>query len=346
MQVKTNNLKNCKFIKTILMLLVILGHACAFWSGEWFTGNPVRSSYGLKILNMWLSSFDIFAFTLVSGYIFAYKVIGGGYDHYTSFLKNKAKRLLVPYWFVMIIWVAPISAYFFKWDMAYLFKKYFLCIDPSQLWFLWMLFGVFALVWPMRKRMMETPIFGWGISVVFYALGIVGSELLPNIFCIWTTFEYVVFFYLGMKIRFEEENGRKSIADLLPFWGWVLIDLALFASVVYVEQQSGTIWTILSIGLNFLLNAVGAVMAWVILQRLAELVNWGGNRGFSTLASYSMPMYLFHQQIIYIAIALLNGKVNPWIHAGINFIAAVVVSLIISSILMKWKTTRFLIGEA
>ena len=59
-----------------------------------------------------------------------------------------------------------------------------------------------------------------------------------------------------------------------------------------------------------------------------------------------MPVYLFHQQIIYFAIILLNGKVNPWIHMIANFAIAVTGALIISIILMKWKITRFLLGES
>lgn len=73
-----NNLKNCGFVKTILMLLVIFGHACAFWSGHWFTENPVIQSTGLNILYAWVNSFHIYAFALVSGYIFAFKVMRGG----------------------------------------------------------------------------------------------------------------------------------------------------------------------------------------------------------------------------------------------------------------------------
>ena len=68
----------------------------------------------------------IYAFALVSGYIFALKIAGGAYSRYLPFLQNKAKRLLVPYFFVMLIWVAPISEYFFRWDLAYLFRKYIL----------------------------------------------------------------------------------------------------------------------------------------------------------------------------------------------------------------------------
>lgn len=57
-----------------------------------------------------------------------------------------------------------------------------------------------------------------------------------------------------------------------------------------------------------------------------------------------MPMnLLFHQQIIYFTITMLNGVVNPWINAGVKFVAAMVGSYIISAVLMKWKVTRFLV---
>lgn len=72
-----NKLKNCGFFKTILMLLVIAGHACAFWSGNWFTGNPAIQSVGLDAIYSWINSFHIYAFALVSGYIFMFKISGG-----------------------------------------------------------------------------------------------------------------------------------------------------------------------------------------------------------------------------------------------------------------------------
>ena len=58
-----------------------------------------------------------------------------------------------------------------------------------------------------------------------------------------------------------------------------------------------------------------------------------------------MTIYLFHQQIIYVCLYALNGLVNPYIHATINFIVAMISSSIISLILMKFKSTRILIGE-
>lgn len=339
------DIKNCSFVKTVLMLLVILGHSLAFWSGDWFTANPAIESNAISIINSWIGSFHIYAFTLVSGYIFAFKIFGGGYANYPQFLKNKAKRLLVPYVFVMLIWVLPISQYYFKWDIISIIKKYVLCINPSQLWFLWMLFDVFAIVWPLRNVMVKKPLMGWIISLAFYGIGIVGGHFIPNVFCIWTACQYVVFFFIGMRIRVKSENRERLITETVPWYCWVLVDLLVFVADKWAETHNGFIWSVISIGLSFLLHVVGSIMAWSFLQMLASHVHWQDSKVFKTLASYSMPMYLFHQQIIYFTITALNGIVNPWINAGVNFLAAVVGSFIISGLLMRWKVTRVLIGE-
>ena len=339
------NLTNCNLIKTILMLLVILGHSCIFWTGTWFVENPMIDSKGLSFLSSWLSSFHIYAFALVSGYIFAFKILKGGYSHYGVFLKNKAKRLLVPYVFVMLIWVAPISAYYFKWNSLYLFKKYILCISPSQLWFLWMLFIVFAIVWPLRNVMIEKPVSGWVISIAFYGIGSVGGHIIPNVFCTWTACQYVVFFFIGMRIRVKSEKRKRLITEAVPWFCWVIVELLLFVGNRLIGQQSGFIWSIILTATAFLLHVVGALMAWTSLQAVASKVHWQENKIFKTLAAYAMPMYLFHQQIIYFTITALNGVVNPWINAGVNFVAAIAGSLIISTLLMRWKVTRFLVGE-
>ena len=60
------------------MILVIICHAASFWTGNWFTNNPVNTSIHLVHFAIWIGSFHTYAFTLVSGYIFAYIISGGG----------------------------------------------------------------------------------------------------------------------------------------------------------------------------------------------------------------------------------------------------------------------------
>lgn len=112
-------LDNCTFVKTVLMLIVVAYHSILAWSGSWFTAISVERSEILAGIASWLNSFHIYGFTLVSGYLFYYlRYEKGKYGQFIPFLKQKAKRLLVPYVFVVAVWVIPFSALFFPGQMT------------------------------------------------------------------------------------------------------------------------------------------------------------------------------------------------------------------------------------
>lgn len=224
-------------------------------------------------------------------------------------------------------------------------KKYLFAVDPSQLWFLWMLFDVFAIVWPIRQIMLKRSIVGWIIAIVLYGIGIAGKLMPPNIFCIWTACQYVSFFFIGMRIRVKQENGERLITTTIPWSVWFVFDLIIFTGEIVISNQSGLMWNVIHIVISFLLHIVGAITAWSVLQALACHVHWEESKGFKLLSQYSMPMYLFHQQIIYFCIYAFNGKMSPWLNATLNFSIAMLCSFIISAILMRFRITRFLIGE-
>ncbi len=74
-------LDNCYFIKTVLMIIIVFYHSILFWSESWLTEvTPVFESKSLAVISSWLNSFHVYAFTLVSGYIF-------------YFLKNEKKEI-------------------------------------------------------------------------------------------------------------------------------------------------------------------------------------------------------------------------------------------------------------
>lgn len=123
------------------------------------------------------------------------------------------------------------------------------------------------------------------------------------------------------------------------------MDVWLFIVWFILKGQESTLMKIMTAGVGFLLHIVGALMAWDILQWIGNKVNWKENKLFMTLSKNSMPMYLFHHQLIYYTIIALNGKVSPWSNTGANVVFAIIGSLLISMVLMHWKTTRILVGE-
>ncbi len=324
------------------MIVVVIYHCVVFWTGTWFTKNPVYESIILSTLAGWMNSFHIYGFTLISGYLFYFlKYEKGKYSHFLSFAVNKARRLLVPYVFVSIIWVIPFAVYFSNLDAKEIINRYVLGISPSQLWFLLMLYFVFMIFHPLSEFFLKHNISGAIVVIVFYGIGLVGPMVLPNIFQIFRACSYIPLFWLGFKIRQYGSRGLRKI----PILVWLVADVLLFAITQFLSDFDGIIFTLLNFGLGFLLHIVGALMAFVILQKIAEKIKWQENKVLEFLSKNSMPLYLFHQQAIYIFVTWLNGLINPYLHAGVNFVGAMIISLLISIILMKFRWTRLLIGE-
>ena len=165
--------------------------------------------------------------------------------------------------------------------------------------------------------------------------------VLSNIYQIFRACTYIPLFWIGFKIRQYGSGGIRRIPVII----WMVADVLLFTITQCLSSFDGFIFKVINLGVGFVLNITGALMAFVILQKIADKVKWKNSKLFGFLSKKSMPVYLFHQQVIYIFVTWLNGSINPYLHAGINFIGTMVVSLLISIILMKFKWTRILIGE-
>ena len=89
----------------------------------------------------------------------------------------------------------------------------------------------------------------------------------------------------------------------------------------------------------------------MVLSRVTEKIekktggNYKNNKIYKFLTHNNFTIYLFHQQVIYEAITLLNGKVPPVILAVVNFVIAIAILSIIAAILNGWKISRILIGQ-
>lgn len=140
---------------------------------------------------------------------------------------------------------------------------------------------------------------------------------------------------------------NKGDGSEIKFWHGivlVMVDIILFVISSRYEESHGVLGKLANAMLPLALHMVGALMIFVVLQYIFEKRVKAGLI-IEALSKYSLPMYLFHQQLIYLTILWLNGKINPYFNAAANFIFAIVGSILISVLLTRWKVTRVLIGE-
>lgn len=67
---RADELSNCSFVRTVLMLIVVLYHAMLCWDGKWFSAVTVEPEPVFAALTSWINRFHIYGFVLVSGYVF------------------------------------------------------------------------------------------------------------------------------------------------------------------------------------------------------------------------------------------------------------------------------------
>ena len=338
------HLSNCGFVKVILMLLVVFGHSIGFAYPAGNAEGASMSMHSLCLVYLWVKFFHVYAFALASGYIFAFKMNGGGYKDIGAFVKNKALRLLVPYVAVMFLWIIPMTQPVYPITKSTFVKDYLLGVAPGQVWFLMMLFEVFLIVRLLWDVMSKKPAMGWLICISLYLIGIFGYDNFPNYFSIWTTCQYVLIFYAGARIRMKEEAGEKTITSTVPWFVWILIYCAIYGVYIYSLARSGEAWFWTRTFLQAGLRNVGALMAWSGLQKIGEKIEVKKHKLLRFLMNYTMPIYLFHQQISYYVRAYC-GRLDPWALGLLTFALSTLLALGIGVVLKMWKVTRFLIGE-
>ena len=333
------SLDNCDFSKTILMLMVILQHSLNFWNKGWFIYEPQNKSVILSNISSFLSTIHVCTFTIISGYIFCYKMMNGDYKNIKIFVTKKIKRLLVPLLFVSVVWAIPIGYLFYKWDISTIFHKFILCESPSQLWFLLMLFEVSILARFTWRILKKNDIYSWAMVFSLWLIGKAGHGFSPNYYVIWTSCEYFLYFYLGITLRQKDYMTTFMFRYLLV---WPILCLAFFCLANIVKQSTGLISKLSMMPINLLLTITAGISAFRLLTVIGNRINWH-NKHFNNLSRHSMPMYLFHQQIVYFLIVMFDG-INPYLHALLIFVFVVIISYFISYICMKNKITRILIG--
>lgn len=260
----------------------------------------------------------------------------GGYKKYFPFIGRKAKRLIVPYIFIAAVWVIPVYAYFYGTED--IVNKFVLGTSPNQLWFLLMLFWVFAIFGLISDLTDRKSILGGIIVCGLYCLGAVA----PRFYCLNSGLQYILFFYIGFMIR-KLDLGNKILYKI-PSLVYLLIDILLFIGIELIGGHEELIIKIVVLGFSVVLHIIGAVGAFVLLQRFVNrFLQEDKVVGF--FSKHSMVIYLVHQQLIYFSIGWFNGVVPPVVLVLINFIFSLTVSTIFSVLMSKTKVTRFLVGS-
>lgn len=292
------------------IMLVVLGHALK-QTGETNTMFAVMLSV--------IYSFHMPLFFVASGFT-SIKILDlCSKQEKISFLKNRAKRLLIPYLAVGLFYM-PIkyilSSFAVKpYDFSNSWKLLIGENPNTVLWFLYTLFVVSLIctILLTRKNLKVLLILSMLLSVAAYIADT------P-----FNTAKYLFFFIAGIYLRDNYKKIQPLLKSKLLYPS--LLIFIIFNTILYVTMQFG--W-------NFITAVSGCILFLGISIRISSSSGWI-NKVTNLCGAYSMDIYILSDLIATAFRILLWGII------GIHYIPCTVICFIVS-ILLPVPISKYII---
>lgn len=324
-----NKSKHYDMIKVFATILVVVAHATRMYSGKGVF-KPVVDAVGLKIITEIIYSFHMPLYMCVSGMVYGYCIDTlNKYSDTIGFVKNKAIRLLIPYYAFGVFYVAPVMIILNLTNesyVSYCVNDIILGLNSRHLWFVFALFIIFVIC-AMAKTIIQkvNPLIILPILVIVSYI----SGFLPGYFALNNVFYYLLFFYLGYVFNKYYEVIIKYLKHPV-----VLISITILLVIILPYE-------------NWPFRVAKAMFGSGIMFGVIQYVNIKicDTRFFKELKGSAYGVYFFHPMIIYTLFYIFHKySINPYLLCGFIIIITYVLSYLLTWLIRKIKL-GFLIGE-
>ena len=316
-------------MKVIATFFVVFAHSSRMYTGEGVV-IPLNSSLFLCQLTKLIYDFHMPLYLGISGMVYGFCINDlNKYNDSIKFIKNKFVRLIVPYLFFGLIYVAPIMILLHFTNNSYIeycISGILMVKDSRHLWYIVVLFEIYIICMVSKKIMKKGSCF----LDMFILLGVsYFSYIFPGIFQISNLAYYFIFFYLG--VLFNKYYQKIMIILKNP----VIIFLMLIFQMLLFNYSN---WII-----NFLKAIFGSLFIVGISKYIPEKIL--SQRFFFNAKINGFGIYLFHPMIIYILYFFLGStNTNPIILCLGIAIISYILSWLFTELFRKLKLS-ILIGE-
>lgn len=313
-------LNEVSLVRPILILLLVLYHSFAPWTGSWKSFNGFEENKIYWWIGQFAYSFMLPMFTFVSGYVWAFqRETLRRKDSLNQIIYKKFKRLYIPSLIFSTVYIllykSPPHTFSECADYALQILK-----GVGHMWFLPMLFWCFVfffvfLIIPYRS-------IRWAIIVVLPFISILPFPLQINQACF-----YFVFFYFGYETMLASNRVQKY-ATKLTIGGVCVLFVILFVALIhvniYLKDYSSDIYILYKLLRIFIINLCHIIYAFVGVLAIYLIAIWYTNN--HTLSNLVIKMgmlcfgiYLYQQFILiflyyYTDLPILCGNMLlPWV---------------------------------
>lgn len=307
-------------VKAITALLVVFGHCAVMYTSDG-AFSPLNHSWILEKTAKYIYLFHMPLFMFVSGAVYGLCIQQSKYEDTLEFIRNKIKRLLIPYFSFRFLYVAPAVCLMGVTDQdyfSYCLSGIVLSMNSRHLWFLLALFHIFMFAIFLRKWILKSRYTQASVLLLSCAVYIL-AKYVPVALQLRKACSYQFFFILGTLFHFYFEQAEADFVKCRYLL--VVLPIILLASFFYNPGQI----------VACCYNLTGILMIMMLVTFLEQKKQISKTKFFQHMADTSMGIFLFHPMIIYLGYYWLGGRDIPAVVLAIGiFLASCCISILLT----------------
>ena len=274
-------------------------------------------------------------FMFISGFLFGMQIRKGKYDSIWQVAKDKARRLLLPYYVFMPIMMLTYSGF----SLAPFYTGGY-----WHLWFLPGIFWSFIATWLLRKPFFSNKF--WIVAFVMllaYIMPFVDLKL-PNIIGLPCLKTMLCYFLLGALVCRHEEWIE---AQMKRYWLAIPLAGIYFVTIIFFPTEYG------GNSIPLLVSSTCAIMVlWYLFRKIPwerfHITPW-----LISLSTCSFGIYIFHNWMEVYIVSTTAKRLFPIVPFAeqhlilfpiLFTLAAFIISAVLTWLLLRTKIGRFLLG--
>ncbi len=279
-------------VRSFAIICVVSGHCIQYGSGGDFLSGDLYFDNNLFRL---IYSFHMPLFMLISGYLFAYSIVGVSWK---NLLYSRIRRLVVPVlaWSVLPWGISMYRLYRHgnQVSVGIALKEYTLT-SLNELWFLWAVFWCSAIV-ILVKFFLRDSMFVYCIIwlVTFVTPDVLGTHL----------YKFMYPFFLCGYL-FGKNQGKEKLWKFYSNYSFIIVCGLLFGVLLLFFNVDSYIYTTgyyvlngrlmkqLSIDLfRIIIGMVGSIVVLAVLAKIYSLIDEKNMRVLSYIGQNTMGIYI------------------------------------------------------
>ena len=328
-------------LRVIATILVVIGHAGYITrnvdSGEisLATDNASRAFFFLyyNIIGKageWIYGFHMPLFFMLSGALYTYS---RKLSSFNDLIKNKALRLIVPYYLVGIVYMFPLkrmAGFYTEENYVEALQGFLLGNNSAHLWFLLVLFWCFIMFYPVEKYVMRKNIWGGVILVccIYYwgNNGVFDSTVFSCIPMLRTGLSYLPYFMMGYLVEeFRKKYDFSFYAKIFLTFVFLILSYLQYYEHLFSEE--------------LLVIILGSATVYAVSYWTSRIPHFMNTTLHKVLLRNSMYIYLFHDPINFLILRwaiernVLVSQIGSVIFFAMRTVGVILISILIGEII-------------